>query len=95
MHQTLLKESFEHYLFFLFNQYIDISVIPFKDKDEKSKQKEKYYTDNFLDDKLNDLERRGQIENLVILEEIFNENYNIDMLKIDEILEKKKIKKII
>ena len=93
LHQTLMKESFEHYLLFLFNEYIDKSVIPFKDKDIQSKEENKYYTENysffdFLDDRLKDLEDRCQIEERIILEEIFNGNYYLEMLKSDEILEK-------
>ena len=93
LHQTLIKESFEHYLLFLFNEYIDKSVIPFKDKDKQSKEENKYYTENysfleFLDDRLKDLEDICQIEEKDILEEIFNENYDFEMLKIEEILEK-------
>jgi len=73
LHQTLIKESFEHYLLFLFNEYIDKSVIPFKDKDKQSKEENKYYTENysfleFLDDRLKDLEDICQIEENDILE---------------------------
>ena len=44
--QTLMKESFEYYLFF-FNEYIDKSVIQFKYKDEKSLVEYGHYIENY------------------------------------------------
>ncbi len=37
-HQTLMKENFENFLFFLFNQYVNKSVIPFKDNREGTEE---------------------------------------------------------
>ena len=43
-HQTLMKESFENFLFFLFNQYCEKSVIPFKDGREGSDEEKIFNT---------------------------------------------------
>ena len=92
-HQTLMKENFENYLFFLFNQYVEKSVIPFKDKEIIFEEEKKYYTKNysfleFLNDKLKDFVEKGYIEEIEILEEQFNENYDFDSLTFEEIMEK-------
>lgn len=92
-HQTLMKKNFEHYLFFLFNQYVEKSVIPFKDKEIIFEEEKKYYTKNysfleFLNDQLKDFVEKGYVKEIEMLEEHFNENYDYDSLGFEEIMEK-------
>ena len=93
-HQMLLKESFEDYLLFLFNQYVTKSVIPFKDNRKGSKEEDKYNTKNysffeFLFDNLTKGKDKEQIEEYIEeLESKFDDNYNFDDLKLNEIYEK-------
>ena len=94
-HQTLIKENFENFLIFLFNQYFSKSVIPFKDNREGSEEEKKYNTKNYsFFDFLSEFVTKGKEENqieeyLEELEEKFNKNeYNFDELKLNEIIDK-------
>ena len=96
-HQTLMKENFEDFLFFLFNQYVNKSVIPFKDNREGTEEEKKYNTKlytflDFLTDFLTTGKTEDQIEEYIEeLENKFNDKYDFDELKINEIYEKIKI----
>ena len=94
-HQTLMREHFEDYLFFLFNQYFAKSVIPFKDNREGTEEENKYNTkkysfQDFLRDYLTEGKGEDQIEEYFeeMEEKFSNNDYNIDELKINEIYEK-------
>ena len=92
-HQTLMKENFENFLTFLFNQYFSKSVIPFKDNREGSEEEKKFNTKNYtFFDFLSEFVTKGKEENqideyLEELEEKFNNNYDFDELKLNEIIE--------
>ena len=94
-HQTLMREHFEDYLFFLFNQYFAKSVIPFKDNREGTEEENKYNTkiysfQDFLYEHLTEGKGEDQIEEYFeeMEEKFSNNDYNIDELKINEIYEK-------
>ena len=93
-HQTLMKDSFEHFLFFIFNEYFSKAVIPFKDNREGSEEEKKFNTKtfsflDFLTDFVTKGKKDNQIEEYVEeLEEKFNDNYDFGELKINEIYEK-------
>ena len=73
-HRNLLKEHFNHFLLFLFNQYVSKSVIPFKDSDSNKKIKNKYHTklypfsdflyDFIFEEDMNDTEKDDYLTNL-------------------------------
>ena len=96
-HQTLMKENFEDFLFFLFNQYVNKSVIPFKDNREVTDEEKKYNTNmypfiDFLYDFLTTRKTEDQKEEYIEeLENKFNDDeYDFEELKINEIFEKLK-----
>ena len=93
-HQTLMKDSFENFLFFLFNQYCEKSVIPFKDGREGSDEEKIFNTNlypfrQFLIDFLSKGKNEEQMEQYS--EEAlnkFDDNYDYDELNLKEIFEK-------
>ena len=93
-HQTLLKDNFEDYILFLFNQYVTKSVIPFKDNREGTKEENKYNTKNysFYEFLIDFLTKGREKNNIEELEEKFDNEYNFEELKLNELIEK--IKKI-
>ena len=88
-----MKDSFEDYLFFLFNEYFEKAVIPFKDNREGSEEEKKFNTKNFsFLDFLTGFVTKGKNDNQIEeyvgeIEEKFNDNYDFDELKINEIYE--------
>ena len=88
-HQTLMKENFEDFLFFLFNQYVIKSVIPFKDNREGTEEEKKFNTKiysflDFLSDFLTAGIKEDQIgEYIEELENKFNDEYDFDELKVN------------
>ena len=94
--QNLLNDSFEHFLLFLFNQYITISVIPFKDGNSLTKIKNKYNTKNYsFSDYLydfmceEDMCETDKEEYVYELENQFDDNdYDLEQLGIENIINK-------
>ena len=86
-HQNLMKTNFENFFTFLFNQYVNKSVIPFKDNRKGNDFEEKYNTNiypfsRFLYDFIVEELSQNEIENyLDNLEIAFDKKYNINELK--------------
>lgn len=84
-----MKENFEDFLFFLFNQYVNKSVIPFKDNREGTEEEKKFNTKiysflDFLSDFLTAGKKEDQIgEYIEELENKFNDEYDFDELKVN------------
>lgn len=93
-HQTLMKENFENYLFFLFNQYLEKSVIPFKDNREGTEEEKKFNTklysfNQFLIDYVAQGKNEEQTaQNIEEAESKFDDNYDYDELNIKDIFTK-------
>ena len=93
-HQTLMKENFEDYLFFLFNQYLEKSVIPFKDNREGTEEEKKFNTklysfNQFLIDYV--VQGKNEEQTAQYIEEAeskFDDNYDYDELNIKDIFTK-------
>lgn len=100
-HQTLMKENFENYLFFLFNQYLEKSVIPFKDNREGTEEEKKFNTklysfNQFLIDYV--AQGKNEEQTAQYIEEAeskFDDNYDYDELNIKDIFTKIKLRKIL
>ena len=94
--QNLLKESFEHFLLFLFNQYVSVSVIPFKDGNSLTKIKNKYNTKNYsFSDYLydficeEDMCDSDKEEYLYVLENQFDDNdYDFEKIGLESIIQR-------
>ena len=92
-HQTKMKESFEHFLLFLFNEYIAKAVTPFKDgQNEANEYKTDVYSFNeFLKEFLSNGKDDDEFnEYLDSLEEKFDDKYDFNELKVGQIIEKMK-----
>ena len=94
-HQNLLKENFEDFLLFLFNQYVSKSVIPFKDggyNNIKNKYNTKNYSfsdylyDFIFEEDMNDSEKEEYLNDLE--NKFQKDGYNFDELGINYIIEK-------
>ena len=95
-HQNLLTKNFEHFLMFLFNQYVTKSVIPFKDENKLNKINNKYNTKNYsfsdylydfiFDEDMNDTEKEEFLIHLV--NKFENDGYNLDKIGIENIIQK-------
>ena len=94
-HQNLLKNNFEDFLLFLFNQYVTISVIPFKDgnidkKDAKNKFNTKNYSfsdylyDFIFEEDMNDSEKEEYLNDLV--NKFENDKYDLNEIGIENLI---------
>ena len=95
-HQNLLRENFEDFLLFLFNQYVSKSVIPFKDDKNNDKEiKNKYNTKNYsfasylldfiFEESTSDEEKESYFDDLN--KQFEQEGYNLNELGIWDIVE--------
>ena len=94
-HQNLLKENFEDFLLFLFNQYVTKAVIPFKDNKNLDDELKKKFTKNYpfssylydfiYKDDMTDEEKNSYINDLN--NQFDQEGLNLDELGIWDIVE--------
>ena len=92
-HQRLLSENFENLLFFLINQYVVKSIIPFIDNEERSEEEKKFKTEkysfyDFLIDFISKGKDKDDIEEYIDeMEEKFDESYDFKDIEAEKIFE--------
>ena len=95
-HQNLLKENFEDFLLFLFNQYVTKAVMPFKDNKNINEELKKKFTKNYsfsnylydfiFKDGMTDEEKNSYLDNLT--NQFEQDGLNLNELGIYDIIEK-------
>ena len=96
-HQNLLKNNFEDFLLFLFNQYVTKSVVPFKDGNiKKNEITNKFNTKNYsfadflydfiFEEDMNDTEKKEYLNDLI--NKFENYKYNLNEIGIENLINK-------
>ena len=95
-HQNLLRDNFEDFLLFLFNQYVTKAVMPFKDNKNLNEELKKKFTKNYsfsnylydfiFKDGMTDEEKNSYLDNLT--NQFEQDGLNLNELGIYDIIEK-------